>query len=250
MKLGIFCTLNLKGLFSGILLGLLLFSFVLMIAFGNTIESGETVNKNNEIEPIPTVIIDAGHGGEDGGTVSSKGINEKLINLQISEKIQALLILNGYSTLMTRTDDRLIYDSSAVSIRDKKVSDLRNRLKLAEANPDGIFLSIHQNYFRESKYWGTQVFYSVNNPESKIIAESIQNSTKNKIQLNNNRKIKQSGKEIFLLNNIKTPAVMVECGFMSNYSEALLLEDFSYQLKMSLSIIDGINNYLDTKGVI
>lgn len=246
MKKGIYFTLSYKGLLWGIIAGCLTVSFVVFLAEPQT---GKTTSK---IYPVAfekqLIIIDAGHGGEDGGTASSKGTNEKSINLEISAKLQSVFNLCGYRTLMTRTNDELIYDASSSTMREKKVSDLRNRLSIAENNPDSIFLSVHQNYFTQSKYWGTQVFYSGNNSESALIAESIQNSAKEKLQNDNTRKIKKSGKEIFLLNNIKSPAVMVECGFMSNPSEALKLEDSAYQTKMAISIVEGINNYLNAKG--
>ncbi len=250
MKKGVYFTLNFKGLFSGVLVGCLLISFIFFVAVPQ--DTSTTSNGSVNFAPYNRhlIIIDAGHGGEDSGTVSAKGVNEKLINLEISNKLEMLFELCGYRTVMTRTDDRLIYSGSPTTIKEKKVSDLHNRLKIAENNPDGVFLSVHQNYFTESKYWGTQVFYSPNNSDSKFIAENIQNSAINNMQKENTRKTKQSGKEIFLLYNIKSPAVMVECGFMSNPSEALNLEDCNYQIKMSLSIIDGINNYLDLKGEI
>ena len=242
MKNGIYFTLKFKELFSGVLTGCLIISFILFIATSKVGISASTGNLTASIKQL--IIIDAGHGGEDGGTVSSKGVVEKHINLQISNKLKYITELCGYRILMTRTEDKLIYDESSSTMRAKKVSDLHNRLKIAENNPDGIFLSIHQNYFTESKYWGAQVFYSDNNPESKILADNIQNSVRINLQKENNRKIKKSGKEIFLLHNIKSPAVMVECGFMSNPSEALRLEDNNYQIKMVLSIVDGINKYL------
>lgn len=249
MKKGIYFTLNFKGLFSFILIGCLILSFVFFISEPKISSTTSNSSKQPQYKK-QLIIIDAGHGGEDGGTVSAKGVNEKLINLEISKKLKHIFELCGYRTIMTRTDDRLIYDGSPSTIKEKKVSDLRNRLNFSESNPDGIFLSVHQNYFTQSKYWGTQVFYSANNPDSKLIAESIQGTVRNNLQQENSRKIKQSGKEIFLLYNIKSPAVMVECGFMSNHSEALRLEDNDYQIKMSLSIIDGVNNHLDIKGEI
>ena len=242
MKNGVYFTLKFKELFSGVLAGCLIISFILFVATSKSSRSVSTDNMTSSMKQL--IIIDAGHGGEDGGTVSSKGVNEKDINLQISCKLKSLLELCGYRILMTRTDDVLIYDDSTSTMREKKVSDLRNRLKIAEINPDGIFLSIHQNYFTESKYWGAQVFYSPNNTGSRVLADNIQNSIRAQLQNDNNRKTKESGKEIYLLHNIKSPAVMVECGFMSNTSEALRLEDNNYQIKMSLLIADGINKYL------
>lgn len=245
MKKGIFFTLNFKGLFSGVLVGLLVISFVFMLA---TEISDKTVSTYNKVVIMPTVIIDPGHGGEDGGTVSSKGVNEKDINLAISEKLQILMNLSGYGTVMTRDTDKLIYDGEPDTMREKKVSDIRNRLKIAENNPDAIFLSIHQNHFTESKYRGAQVFYAPESEDSKALAEKIQNSVIGKIQPDNTRMIKESTDDVYILYNAKSTAVMVECGFMSNPSEALLLEDESYQMKMAVAIISGTTDYIKNKG--
>lgn len=246
MKLDIYFTFKFKELFSCLLVLCLIISFTFYVVIT---KNSTAASSNDFVAAIKQlIIIDPGHGGEDGGTVSSKGVNEKIINLQISKKLKNVLEICGYRVLMTRIDDNLIYDDSALTMREKKVSDLYNRFKIAENNPEGLFLSIHQNYFTESKYWGAQVFYSNNNPESLALAENIQNTFRDKLQSDNDRKIKKSGKEIYLLNNIKSPAVMVECGFMSNYSEALKLEDNGYQIKIALVIVDGINKYLCVKG--
>lgn len=200
-----------------------------------------TENKDSR----PVIIIDAGHGGEDGGASSSSGIVEKDINLSISLKVRDLLNSLAFKTVMVRDEDKLIYDSSCKTIREKKVSDIHNRMSIMEANPNSIFLSIHQNHFEQSKYYGAQVFYSKNTEESKMIAEKIQSSVVKKLQNENKREVKPSGTEIYLLYNAKSPAVMVECGFLSNSGEAQLLNDENYQTKMSLAIVDGILNYLN-----
>lgn len=246
----IYFTVDFKGLFSVILVGCLIFSFIFLISTTENLSMTSADIKIEKANNRRSIIIDAGHGGEDGGTSSSKGTKEKDINLKISLKLCCLLELCGYNTIMTRTEDKLIYNGNLKTIREKKSSDLSNRLKIAESNPDAIFLSIHQNYFAESKYSGTQVFYSKNNPLSFILAEEIQNAVISDLQNNNTRKIKPSGKEIFILYKAKSPSVMVECGFMSNYSESLKLEDDHYQLEISLSVINGINNYYDKKGEI
>ena len=201
----------------------------------------------SEQNAVPVIIIDAGHGGEDGGTQSSTGILEKDINLSISLKLEALFNSLGFKTIMVRTSDEMIYDGSCKTIREKKASDIHNRMNLMLSYPNSIFLSIHQNHFSESKYRGAQVFYSKNNPESEIIAESIQKSIVEKLQNENERMIKPSGTEIYLLYHAKTPAVMVECGFLSNGGEAQLLNDESYQKKMAVAVADGVIKYLNNR---
>lgn len=200
-----------------------------------------------EYKALPTIIIDAGHGGEDGGASSASGIVEKDINLQIAKKTEALLKSFGFSTIMIRDGDYMIYDSSCKTIREKKVSDIHKRMSIIEANPNSIFLSIHQNHYDESKYSGAQVFYSPANEQSEIIAQNLQNSIVSKLQQDNTRHIKPSGTEIYLLHHAKTPAIMVECGFLSNSGEAQLLNDDEYQLKMAMAITDGIVTYLNSK---
>lgn len=192
----------------------------------------------------PTVIIDAGHGGEDGGTVSESGVVEKDINLKIAEKLNNLFAKNGYNTVMIRKEDKLIYDDGCNSIRSKKSSDLHNRLNIINENENSVLISIHQNHYTESKYYGAQVFYSGNNPKSEALAQCIQGNIVLTLQPENKRQIKKSGSEIFILNNAKVPAVMVECGFLSNHSEALLLNTEEYQDKMAECIFKATNLFI------
>ena len=232
-------TFNLRVFFTclaGALLGVAVVMFIGMNSYVVTNTQPKTT--------LPLIIIDAGHGGGDGGTQSSSGILEKDINLDISKKLCCIFEMLGYKTLMVREDDLLLSDSDSNTVRQKKVSDIHNRMKKIEENPAGIFLSIHQNYFTQSKYNGTQVFYSPNNAESRIIAQAIQNSVVEHLQNDNERKIKESGTEIYLLYHAKSPAVMVECGFLSNPGEAQLLNDDEYQRKISLAIADGVIDYL------
>ncbi len=193
----------------------------------------------------PTIIVDPGHGGEDGGTQSSQGILEKDLNLSIALKINEILKDKGYETVLIREDDRLIYDESCTTIREKKKSDLHNRLKIINNTPNSIFLSIHQNYYTESKYYGSQVFYSGNNEESKALAGIIQETIRKKLQPENTRQIKESGSEIFLLYNSSVPSVMVECGFLSNYEEAIRLSDDNYQQLMADAVVEGLIEYIN-----
>lgn len=215
------------------------------IVFGLDIYHLRTSAQENEKKTMPLIIIDAGHGGEDGGTQSSSGIIEKDINLSISKKIENIFTLYGFDTLMIRSVDKLIYNEDCTTVREKKVSDIHNRMRILEQHPDSIFLSIHQNHFDQSKYSGAQVFYSKNNPESQIIAECIQSTVISNLQHENTRAVKPSGTEIYLLYHAKSPAVMVECGFLSNGAEAQLLNDDEYQTKMSVAIVQGVLTYLN-----
>lgn len=196
-------------------------------------------------DDAPLIIIDAGHGGADGGAVAADGTEEQYINLDIAIRLNDILTSLGYRTLMTRIDNNSIHDSTADTMREQKVSDLHNRLKIIESNPDCIFVSVHQNYYTESKYWGTQVFYSPNNAQSSVLAQSVQSSVVSGLQPDNTRQIKQSGSSIYLLYNATAPAVMVECGFLSNREETAKLNDIEYRQQMAEAISCGIVNYIN-----
>ena len=193
-----------------------------------------------------TIIIDAGHGGVDGGAVAADGTNEKDINLAIALEINSCLTNAGYKTVMIRDGDYSIHDESADTIRSKKVTDLKNRLEIIENTENAIFVSVHQNYFSESKYNGAQVFYSPNNSESRLLADCIQKCIVNELQPENNRQIKQSDSSIFLLYKSSVPSVMVECGFLSNPEEAEKLKNEEYRKKMAEAVCCGIIKYLES----
>ncbi len=193
-----------------------------------------------------TVIIDAGHGGVDGGAVASDGTEEKHLNLDIALKMNEYLTSRGYKTILTRNDDYSIHNEDADTIRKKKVSDLNNRLKIINGTENAVFVSVHQNFFKESKYYGSQVFYSPNNTLSSVLAENIQQSVVESLQPDNTRKIKQSGKDIYLLYNAEIPSVLVECGFLSNVAETEKLKDEKYRQQLAESICKGIINYLNS----
>ena len=195
------------------------------------------------ITDAPTIIIDAGHGGEDGGAVVQNDIVEKDINLAIAQKTNEFLSLLGFQTYMVRDSDKLIYDNDSKTQRQKKNSDLRNRLSLMNKFENCIYISIHQNKFEDGRVWGAQTFYSPNDENSPILAEFVQSSIISLIQPNNKRVIKKTGTNVFVIYNATKPAIMVECGFMSNNDELLKLKDNNYQNQMSFSISNGILNY-------
>lgn len=217
------------------------------VSFGSVaVSKMMAVNASSSQTINTTVIIDAGHGGPDGGTSANDGTLEKNINLQIALKLENILKSMGINTVMTRTEDISIHDESANTIRKKKISDLKNRLSIINNTDDSVFVSVHQNHFSESIYYGTQIFYSKNNPESSVLANSIRQSVISVLQKDNTREIKQSGTDIFLLHHAETPAVMVECGFLSNAEETAKLKDENYQRKLAFMIAIGICDYLRT----
>lgn len=190
----------------------------------------------------PTVIIDGGHGGKDGGAVSVTGTLEKDINLSIAHKLERLLNANGFDTLMTRTTDNEVSDNEEI----KKHDELKNRVDIFNSSADNIVISIHQNKFTQEQYSGTQIFYSQNNSKSEILAENIKNSVVSLIQNDNKRECKKAGSEIFILDNSNVPTVLVECGFLSNYQEANSLDSEEYQNKLTYCIFLGIQEFENT----
>ena len=241
MKKGIYLTFDIK-LLSVLFTVLAATAFVFMCLAA---EKTLSVISTSFSEEKPVIIIDAGHGGEDGGTQSENGILEKDINLSISLKIEKILTRYGFETVMIRDSDKMIYDEGLSTVRSRKSSDLHNRMDIMKKYPGGIFLSIHQNHFSESKYSGAQVFYCKDQSESSLLAESIQKSIVNDLQQENTRQIKPCTSDVYLIHNAVTTAVMVECGFLSNPKEAERLSDNTYQYEMALAVSKGIVNYLN-----
>jgi len=191
-----------------------------------------------------TVIVDAGHGGDDGGAIGIDGTVEKDINLDIALKLEKILKFYGFNVIMTRTQDVMTCDDGLDSLRKRKISDIHNRFELMRKNPDAIFISVHQNKFEDSSQHGTQVFYSGNDERSKELAEAIQTSVTLTLQQKNDRVVKKSGSGIYLLYHAKIPAVLVECGFISNSDEVKKLKDESYRMKLAILIADGLLKYI------
>lgn len=188
-----------------------------------------------------TIVLDAGHGGEDGGAVANEVV-EKDINLSITNILADIFKASGFNVVSTRTSDIMI-NTYGETLRERKVSDMKNRLEIFNENPNNIIISIHQNKFTQEKYSGTQVFYSQNSPESSLLAESIKNSVATVLQPENKRECKEATKDIYLLYNSDNPAVIVECGFISNYIEAEKLKSKKYQKELAFSIFSGFIDF-------
>ena len=194
------------------------------------------------------ILLDAGHGGEDGGAIGVGGIIEKDMNLAITLKTAAFFEFFGYEIELTRENDEMTCDKNIKNQRERKVSDIKNRLKQMEKSPCVCSISIHQNIFGgEAK--GAQIFYGKNNPESKLIAETLQSGISSLLQPENNRVIKEASDDIYILYHTEKPAVMVECGFISNSSEAALLTDDNYQNKMAFAIAISTVKHLTEREV-
>ena len=194
-----------------------------------------------------TVILDAGHGGEDGGAVAPDGTNEKEINLQITDAIALYFDLFDIPYQMTRTEDSLIGDNSLPTVRERKVSDIHARMDMVNKTDGALLLSIHQNYYVAEKYSGTQVFYADRAPGSRELAETLQRTIIDSLQPDNTRRVKPTEGTVYLLDKAEKTSVMVECGFLSNRQELQLLKDTAYQSKMAYFIAKGICEYFNNK---
>lgn len=187
------------------------------------------------------ILIDPGHGGADGGATGVNGTQEKDVNLAISLPLADFLRVLGFEVRLTRETDCSIHDASAGSLREQKVSDMRNRLQMY--NNAELVLSIHQNQFGQSQYAGTQVFYSPNDARSSVLGEAIRASVVSLLQPENKREMKKGESTIYLLSNSKVPTVLVECGFLSNPEECGKLSSPEYQKKMMFAIAAGLLQY-------
>ncbi len=218
-----------------ILTGLL---FVITVSWGN--RAVTVVAENSSTEENTVIIIDAGHGGEDGGASSCTGVLESQINLQIALRLDDLMHLLGFQTKMIRTSDISIY-TEGKSIAAKKVSDLKNRVKIVNETPGGILISIHQNTFPQGKYSGAQVFYNSN--DAKPLAQALQKAFVSTINSGSNRKSKQAS-GVYLMQRIERPGLLVECGFLSNPEEEASLRAGEYQQKICCVIACTLSQML------
>lgn len=231
-----------------ILVILVIFLGISSVLYAN-IKCTMTSTKNEfsfrESKEAKTILIDPGHGGVDGGASGIKsGILEKDINLKISVKLKDKLQKEGYKVVMTREDDRGLYEDEG-RIRKKKLEDLNNRVKIKKDSNCDMFISIHLNAFPESKYHGSQVWYS-RNKDSQRIARIVQENFKKDLDINNNRKEKPALDSYKVLRvNDDMPSILVECGFLSNTEEEQKLITDEYQNKIAESIVKSLNTYYD-----
>lgn len=220
---------------------LLLFTVIFSINVLKNDYSSDAAAINNNTK---TVIIDAGHGGEDPGAVSDySGAKEKDINLNIALKTKKLLEKEKYKVIMTRQEDKLEYSSETTNIVKKRKEDLLRRKKIMDEGGADIVVSIHLNKFPQTQYFGAQVFYPKNPPQSQKLAVNIQNELRAKIDPTNTREALEKKETIIILKDSKTPTAIVECGFLSNEVEEKKLISPEYQDKLAAAIKDGIKNY-------
>jgi len=226
-------------------LTLIILIFLLSIALYCLNLGGDvTATPASSISSLGTVIVDAGHGGEDPGKVSAfSGAKEKDINLAIAKFLAEELKSAGYQVIMTREEDKLVYKEGTTDITEKRRQDLTRRKDIMDNSGADIVVSIHMNDFSQSKYYGAQVFYPPNSEESKSLAECVQKALREDVDPTNKREALVKTTPILILRNLKTPTIVVECGFLSNEKEEENLRTESYQKKLAKAIKKGIDNY-------
>ena len=188
------------------------------------------------------VVVDAGHGGEDGGAVSDSGSRESQINLDIALRLEQVLALCGMKPMMIRSEDRSVY-TEGDTVHARKVSDLKQRVALVNEQQSAVLVSIHQNHFDEAKYHGAQVFYSASG-RSKELAQLVQNCLRQTLDPNNRRDIKKAD-TVYLLEQTACTGILIECGFLSNPQEALLLQEPKHQTKIACAIGSAMAQFLE-----
>ncbi len=227
-------------LFSAVFLPIGIFMFQMS---NNSIKK-QTIETMSMPVTSKTIVLDAGHGGEDGGAVSSNGISESNINLKIVLKLQNLLEQSGAKVILTRSDENAIYDVDKKTLRDKKNSDIKNRVKIGNTSSADIFVSVHLNKILQSQYSGWQTFYKKNNEDSKRLATCLQNNLNEAIQKENKRVPLQID-NVYIVKKVEIPISIVECGFLSNPEEEKNLQDDAYQDRLSWGIYNGIMSYFE-----
>jgi len=197
---------------------------------------------------VKTVILDAGHGGEDPGAVSDySGLREKDINLNIVMLVKNLLEKDNYKVILTRDSDQLIYSAETKNILQKRREDLTRRKQIMDESGADIVVSIHLNKFAQTKYHGAQVFFPPNSPDSQKLANELQGAIRLNVDNTNDRAALVKKDQIMILKNLKTTTVVVECGFLSNSDEEKKLATEEYQNKLAAAIKDGVDNYFKVK---
>lgn len=221
---------------------LIVFVAVIFFFVGKSFVRADKVAEANTVpEPLVTVIVDAGHGGQDGGA-SVGEVYEKNLNLEISNKVVQFLALFNVDVVLTRDEDKLLADDSSGN---KKRDDLYNRVNLVKKYEDPIFVSIHMNKFPQEKYKGLQVFFSANNSYSESLALMIQSNVKEYLEADNNRGVKRAGSSIYVLDRLMCPSVLVECGFLSNPEDLNKLQNEEYQNQLAFVIANSIIEYIN-----
>ncbi len=204
--------------------------------------SRSDVTASGQSTEATCVVIDPGHGGEDGGATGVSGSCEAELNLEISLQLRDLLTMCGVQVSMIREQDIAVYSEGCGTIAEKKVSDLKNRVKLVNETPNAVLISIHQNFFEQSKYDGAQVFYASTDTSDRWAAQT-QQLLRECLDKGNRRECKPSS-SVYLMEHVKCPAILVECGFLSNPAEEKKLCNTEYQKRIACALCISVNRYL------
>ena len=225
-----------------ILSGIFLSVFVFILTTGNAEEQNKYISTVSLPASGKTIVIDAGHGVPDEGAQSSNGTTEAETNLKIALKLQNLLEQSGCTVILTRSDENAIYDIDSKTLKQKKISDIKNRVKIGNESSADIFISIHLNKIPQSQYDGWQTFYKEGSEDGARLAKTIQENLNKTIQKENNRIAKTIDK-VYIIKYVEIPTTIVECGFLSNPDEEKLLLEDEYQNKLAWGIYNGIIDY-------
>ena len=219
---------------------------LLVVIIGIAIPMLTAKNKTVQVVALPVsnkvIVLDAGHGFPDEGAKSANGTTENSINLQIVLKVQSLLEQSGATVILTRSDENGIYDLDKNTLREKKVSDMKNRVKIGNGSEADIFVSVHLNKIPQSQYSGWQTFYKMNNEKSTKLAKNIQKNLNESRQKENHREALSISNK-YIVYNVEIPITIVECGFLSNPTEEALLKTDEHQNRIAWGIYSGIMDY-------
>lgn len=215
---------------------------ICIMAAGGGSSAVDVVSQNMPVERQHRIVIDAGHGGVDGGATSCTGVLESQINLEIALRLDDLMHLLGYDTVMIRKTDTSIY-TQGQTIAAQKVSDLKERVRIVNQTENAILISIHQNTFSDSRYGGAQVFYA-KDEDSRKLANQMQNDLIRYLNPESRRKPKKAS-GVYLMDHIDHTGVLVECGFISNPEEEAKLQNDAYQKKLCCVIVSSLSQVIN-----
>lgn len=226
-----------RQIYRPLILVLVLVLLLCCVGAGVLSHSITVLSENAHFEKTRCIVIDAGHGGIDGGATSCTGRLESNMNLEISCKLNDMLRLLGIQTLMIRTTDISVY-TSGKTIAAQKVSDLKERVRIVNSIDNALLISIHMNYYTDSRYYGPQIFYAPT-VQSQEIGRHLQEALKTELVPESNR-VSKPAEGIYLMQHIQCPGVLIECGFISNPEENARLNSTAYQQKLCAVIATNL----------
>lgn len=229
---------RIQVILSAILVSIITFSIQISLKE----KQGLTVETTSTPTSDKTIVIDAGHGTPDEGASSNNGTTEAQINLKIALKVQNLLEQTGGTVILTRSDENAIYDLDSKTLKQKKISDIKNRVKIGNQSSADIFVSIHLNKIQQQQYYGWQCFFNSKNQNSKLLAEQLQENLNESMQKENKR-VAMNLNTVYIMKNVEIPISIVECGFLSNPEEEKQLQEDEYQNRLAWGIYNGITDY-------